>query len=882
MGNESFKFSIIIPFYNVEKYITESIESIINQTLGFKKNIQLILIDDGSTDNSLNIASSYENKYPENIMILQKDHEGQACARNLGLKYAKGKYVNFLDSDDYISRNTLKEVFEFFEKNESEIDIVAIPMLLFERVKGAHRLNYKFEETGIIDLVEDPNNPLLSSASSFMKLEVIKNRKFDTNLINLEDALLINEILMDKKKYGVLNTCHYYYRQRMERTSTVDRIDRKKEYYTPRLKYFYKKLIDDCLAKEGYVPKFIQYLMVYDLQWLIKTQTLEIFDDDAEIDEFWHYLNYIISHIDESVILENENIHPGIRPVFLLLMGYEKKTMMGENNSIEMKLGPLDLDKLNVHKIWMDIIKIHGNKLNLAGMIISYFSTEEYSIRIVKKDSNNKSTEYVCNNVKNNTPFRDVHTKLDIPWKYCYNFDVEIPLTPNTESELKFIVDYDFNNNKSSFELLLDFNKICKMSKYGAYIPKKPYIALLKGSRLHIKNYSFKSMARYEFNNLKKIILDHPPFFIRAFFIRILFLILYPFMKGKKIWLFSDRPDFSEDNGKFLFKHAIAQNDNIEKYFIVKKTSPSYKEMREISSSTVSFGSLKHKILFLFAEKNICSYTNLNFINPFFGQNIDLYKGIETSERIFLQHGVTKDNISNFVNKFRHDLSLIVTVSEIEKESFLEEGYDYDESTVRVLGFPRYDNLKNVSGKKQVLLMPTWRLQLNTEEDFINSDYYEYLNDFLNDEELARTLKKYNYTLLFKPHAELLKYLELLDIPEHVTLATDMSYQELFNESSLLITDYSSVFFDFAYLKKPVIYYQPSDDYHYNEGYFDYETMGFGDVIKNNRILLKKIKHYLENNCEMEMKYKLSVDKFFKYVDNNNSKRVYDYLKKGQ
>lgn len=882
MENKSFKFSIIIPFYNVEKYIRDSIESIINQTLGFEKNIQMILIDDGSTDNSLNIALEYESRYPENIRILQKNNEGQACARNLGLKYAKGKYVNFLDSDDYLSRNTLKEVFNFFEENEDEIDIVAIPMLLFERVKGEHRLNYKFEKTGILDLSQNPNNPLLSSASAFIKWDAIKNRRFDTNLVNLEDALLINEILLDKKRYGVLNTCHYYYRQRMERTSTVDRIDRQKEYYTPRLKHFYKKLIDDCLSKEGHVPKFIQYLMVYDLQWLIKTQTLDILDDETEIDEFWHYLNYVLSHIDEEVILENENIHPGIRPIFLYLLGNEKRRVMGENNSIQMKLGPYDLDELNVHKIWLDIVKIHENKLNLAGMIISYFSTEEYSIRIIKKDSNNESTEYVCGNVKNNTPFRDVHTKLDFEWKYCYNFDVEIPLTPNVESELIFMVDYDYGNNKSSFELLLDFNKICKISKYGAYIPKKPYIILLKGSKLYIKTYSSTSMLRYEFNNLKKIIGDHPNFFMQAVLIRMAYLILYPFMNNRRIWIFADRPEFSEDNGKFLFKYAVSQDDDVEKYFVVNKDSSSYKEMRKISKNTVAFKSLKHKILFLFAEKNISSYANINFTNPFFGKNMDLYKGIETTEKVFLQHGVTKDNISNFINKFKQDLSLIVTVSQIEKESFLEEGYDYDESTIQVLGFPRYDNLKNISGRKQILLMPTWRLQLSTEEDFLNSSYYEYLNDFLNSTELAGILERFGYKLLFKPHPELLKYLDLLDIPKYITLATDESYQDLFNESSLLITDYSSVFFDFAYLKKPVIYYHPDDDYHYDEGYFDYETMGFGDVIKNSRGLFEKIRYYLDNDCEMEKKYKESVDEFFEYVDDNNSKRVYEFLKNKQ
>ena len=100
---------------------------------------------------------------------------------------------------------------------------------------------------------------------------------------------------------------------------------------------------------------------------------------------------------------------------------------------------------------------------------------------------------------------------------------------------------------------------------------------------------------------------------------------------------------------------------------------------------------------------------------------------------------------------------------------------------------------------------------------------------------------------------------------------------DLFNYSSLLITDYSSVFFDFAYLKKPVIYFQ-SNEYHYTEGYFDYETMGFGDVISSNECLIDKIKFYLSVNCKMEEKYQERVDKFYKYFDKNNSKRVYEWI----
>ena len=123
-------------------------------------------------------------------------------------------------------------------------------------------------------------------------------------------------------------------------------------------------------------------------------------------------------------------------------------------------------------------------------------------------------------------------------------------------------------------------------------------------------------------------------------------------------------------------------------------------------------------------------------------------------------------------------------------------------------------------------------------------------------------------------------YLDLFDIPPEIKVSTEESYQELFNNSSVLITDYSSVFFDFAYLKKPVIYYHPTDNYHYVESYFDYETMGFGDVIDNQDDLFIKLDEYLSNGCQMEDKYKKRVDDFFVYRDKNNCKRVYDWILK--
>ena len=93
-----------------------------------------------------------------------------------------------------------------------------------------------------------------------------------------------------------------------------------------------------------------------------------------------------------------------------------------------------------------------------------------------------------------------------------------------------------------------------------------------------------------------------------------------------------------------------------------------------------------------------------------------------------------------------------------------------------------------------------------------------------------------------------------------------------------MITDYSSVAFDFSYLKKPMIYYQYGKDYHFEEGYFKYKTMGFGEVIDNEEDLIKTIEDYFKNNCQMKKKYAERVDTFFKYNDENNCMRVYEWI----
>ena len=186
---DNFEFTLIVPVYNVEKYLDQCMKSILSQSIGFKKNIQVILVNDNSIDNSGKICEKYRKKFPENIKYIKKDkNEGLAAARNTGIKEANGKIINFIDSDDYFPTNTLEKVQTFFKENR--VDYVTIPLMMFEARNMLHKLYKTLEShgTGIVNLEKHPDCFFLSSAATFYKKELFQKYKFDENLRSSEDA----------------------------------------------------------------------------------------------------------------------------------------------------------------------------------------------------------------------------------------------------------------------------------------------------------------------------------------------------------------------------------------------------------------------------------------------------------------------------------------------------------------------------------------------------------------------------------------------------------------------------------------------------------------------------------------------------------------------
>ncbi len=362
----------------------------------------------------------------------------------------------------------------------------------------------------------------------------------------------------------------------------------------------------------------------------------------------------------------------------------------------------------------------------------------------------------------------------------------------------------------------------------------------------------------------------------------------------KKIWFVSDRTNFAGDNGEAFFR--FLQNGNLPKgvkaYFVLEKSSPDYGKIRKIGP-VLDPKSLRYKLKYLHCSKNITSSLEQPISEPIWNTNY-IKDIIHKCKNVFLQHGIIKDDLSNVYNRHKKNLDIFITSVKPEYNSIVNNAfYNCGEKITKLTGLSRYDNLSD-EREKIVFIAPTWRK--NTLKNFVDcalkdgfeeSSYYKFYRTLLRDERLIESAKKHGYKLCFYPHVLMRnsnKYFEDLDKEVFLDRAL-FTYNDMFKKGALLVTDYSSIPFDFVYLNKPVVYCQFDrkeffSSHTYTEGYFDYTENGFGECLFNYEDSLETILSYIENDCELKDKYKERIDSFFFYHDKNNSKRILDEILK--
>lgn len=252
------KFSLIIPVYNVRDYLSECLESVINQDYD---NYEVIVVNDGSTDDSLSIAKKYEKKYSNLIKVFDKKNGGLSDARNFGISKASGEYLFFIDSDDYIVNDALKVI----DKNIKNNDI-----LVFNYITG---VNYEsavkvcVANNSIVDLKERYLIGKPCAVNKICKRELFNDIEFPVGLY-YEDLATTPKLVFKAKKIKFIDDALYFYRIR--ENSIMNKLE-----YNPKMDSIFIGLNG---VKEYFKGKYFEEVEYLYIEHLLRGASIRYFD----------------------------------------------------------------------------------------------------------------------------------------------------------------------------------------------------------------------------------------------------------------------------------------------------------------------------------------------------------------------------------------------------------------------------------------------------------------------------------------------------------------------------------------------------------------------------------------------------------------------------
>ena len=363
-------------------------------------------------------------------------------------------------------------------------------------------------------------------------------------------------------------------------------------------------------------------------------------------------------------------------------------------------------------------------------------------------------------------------------------------------------------------------------------------------------------------------------------------------MKHKDLWIVCEDENEARDNGYWFFKYLREEHPEQECVYAICRTSPDFEKINTIGS-WVEFGSLKHWILYLASSKKISSQKagNPNAAIFYFLE----VGGFLKDTRIFLQHGVTINDqkwLYYDVTKMKR-----FVCGAYPEFMYIREVFGYPEESIVYTGFCRFDGLhdKTEPDGKIVLIMPTWREWIADEDERLiqyegttqieKTNYFIQWTTFLQSPELKRLAETYHCRFIFFPHRDMQKYMEFFPVTnEYMEIGDAGKYdvQALLKGASMLVTDYSSVFMDALYMKKPVVFYQFDYDMfrqgQYREGYFSYQDNPFAESFQNLQEVIAAIEKCVKNGFTVSERYMEAHRDYFRLYDTNNCQRVYEVV----
>lgn len=779
MEKDKIEVSVIIPLFNSGEWIRECIDSVIPQMNDV--NLEIMVIDDGSSDNSVEIVQSYCDRY-QNIKLYSQTHGRQGKARNTGIRKARGEYIVFLDADDVLHTGTLKLFLSQAVSDQCDF-VVGIVQSFNEKTtwinEGYQSYTSKISNTDIDHFPEfllDPSACNKMYSASFLKT---KDITFPENTY-CEDVGFIYTAYLLADNITILPEILHHYRGREKndapsgtQTFTEERISQCADVYTTLLDRY------QATVKQG-INDLFQARAVIRIQRFFNRMKRVYPDSSSYV---YAVLKEFFLRISPEII--SQNACQFAIPFFMIRQGRYSHAVA--------------------------LLKAPGNKTALCDFF-----------RILSSENPELSLVFFKDFIIYSSP-QSPETQVRPPKKKLMNSVVGIA------------------------EKYFSANALPKSRKQWQ-------------SKINtIRNYVWGAVLVIWSSWARRYL-------------------------SPKIWMIGERNGTSaEENGYVFFKYCQTRPNARDVYYVMEKAFINSQKLFNGKNILIK-GSSKH--LFLLGVTKYMIFNNdvwdiLPRIKPSWVPKI---------KKIFLTHGIKLYGPGVYMRNRANSFDAILVSSEKEKQIIQYEWNIKQPSKLIVTGLPRFDQLLDAIPKKEILFCPTWRKSIDkmNHKQFMITDFFHTIADFLKDERLMSFLKAWDFKLVLRTHFRLEKYISCFQeyLNDRIKIedsASARNLQQAMKDSMVLITDYSSVFWDMAYMHRPVILYQFDREAFLAErrlhafGIEEYQ-MKFARVAKTSGNVIDHLQKIGAAGFALSPDEASNADCFFAWRDSNNCERLYHYL----
>ena len=835
------RFSVVTAAYDVARYLPEFIACLEAQTFDLTR-VEVIVVDDGSTDETPQVLAEWAARRPGLVRVLTQANAGQGAARNAGMDAASGEWVTFPDPDDVVDPNYLETVDAFLTAHP-EAHMVAANRWLWSEETGelenTHPLETFFRYDRLVDLADADGRFHGSAPAAFFPLAGLRElgTRYDDRIRpNFEDGHFCSSYLLHHEQplVGFLQSTRYHYRKRSDASSSLGSSMTNPGRYTDVFTYGYEAILDEARRLRGDVPTWLKHFLCYEIAGYFSAamnNSVAVLSEGPIVEQFHERVRGVLRQVQPRTTLDHHEYRLNYDSRLVTMVAYEDDPWCDP----EVFVDKFDPQQQLVRMRYRFTGRAPSEELHSGDVPVAPRHAKTRDVSLFGKVLMRERILWV--------PYRpDARLRLDGRWmKVVFDEPMAAPTTKVTPHMVR---------------------RNMVMKRRTGFHPLE-HVPTTRGERVYAELAKTKPARR----------------------------------RYQHAWVLMDRIHDAGDSGEILFRHLRANHPGINAWFVIQKDTADWDRLRKegYADRLVAHGSRQWRLLMANCEQLLSSHADLAILRP-----PEIMPFVEPTWRFtFLQHGVIKDDVSRWLGHKDLDLFVTSTVPEFRSIAGEHTPYPFTTKEVVLTGLPRFDRLREIGDRYPVdrrdlvLLTPTWRHWLvqdlvegsqerHLSSSVLGSRFVQEWIGLLGDPDLAAACRRAGVRLGFLPHPNLQRLLPHLDLPDHVL---PLSYegtdvQELFARARVLVTDYSSIAFNAAYLERPVVYFQfdaaevLAGAHVGRPGYFEYERDGFGPVARARADTVAATIQALEHGGAPLPDYFKRIEETFPHRDGGCSERV--------